>query len=105
VREVWKPRPDAKEFLDDFKLSLYSKEIFVFTPKGICESSAGATVLDFAYDVHTHLGSTCIGARVNDKNVPIRHVLLNGDRVEILTSKNQSPKSIGLALLLLQKQK
>jgi GTP diphosphokinase / guanosine-3',5'-bis(diphosphate) 3'-diphosphatase len=107
VREVLEaPEPDAKEFLDDFKLSLYSKEIFVFTPKGdLHKFPAGATVLDFAYDVHTQLGSTCIGARVNGKNVPIRHVLQNGDRVEILTSKNQSPKIDWLGFVVTSRAK
>jgi|WetSurSiteA1Bulk_404760.scaffolds.fasta_scaffold09567_1 GTP diphosphokinase / guanosine-3',5'-bis(diphosphate) 3'-diphosphatase len=94
IREVLEtPEPDAREFLDDFKLSLYSKEIFVFTPKGdLKKFPAGATVLDFAYDIHSEVGSTCTGARVNGKNVPIRHVMQNGDRVEVLTSKNQTPK-------------
>ena len=107
VREVLEaPEPDAREFLDDFKLSLYSKEIFVFTPKGdLRKFPAGATVLDFAYDIHTQLGSTCTGARVNGKNVPIRHVLQNGDRVEILTSKNQSPKIDWLGFVVTSKAK
>jgi guanosine-3',5'-bis(diphosphate) 3'-pyrophosphohydrolase len=100
------PEPDAKEFLDDFKLSLYSKEIFVFTPKGdLRKFPAGATVLDFAYDIHTQLGSSCIGARVNGKNVPIRHILHNGDRVEILSSKNQSPKIDWLGFVVTSKAK
>ncbi len=107
VREVLEaPEPDAKEFLDDFKLSLYAKEIFVFTPKGdLRKFPAGATVLDFAYDIHTQLGSTCIGARVNGKNVPIRHVLQNGDRVEILSSKSQSPKIDWLGFVVTSKAK
>ncbi|MBN2764289.1 MAG: bifunctional (p)ppGpp synthetase/guanosine-3',5'-bis(diphosphate) 3'-pyrophosphohydrolase [Bacteroidales bacterium] len=107
VREVLEaPEPDAREFLDDFKLSLYSKEIFVFTPKGdLRKFPAGATVLDFAYDIHTQLGSTCIGAKVNGKNVPIRHILQNGDRVEILTSKNQNPKIDWLGFVVTSKAK
>jgi guanosine-3',5'-bis(diphosphate) 3'-pyrophosphohydrolase len=107
VREVLEaPEPDAKEFLDDFKLSLYSKEIFVFTPKGdLRKFPAGATVLDFAYDVHTQVGSTCTGARVNNKNVSIRHVLQNGDRVEVLTSKNQSPKVDWLSFVVTSRAK
>ncbi|MBN1159440.1 MAG: bifunctional (p)ppGpp synthetase/guanosine-3',5'-bis(diphosphate) 3'-pyrophosphohydrolase [Bacteroidales bacterium] len=94
IREVLEtPEPDAKEFMDDFKLSLYSKEIFVFTPKGdLKKFPEGATVLDFAYDIHSEVGSTCTGARINGRSVPIRHLLQNGDRVEIITSKNQSPK-------------
>ncbi len=107
VREVLEaPEPDAREFLDDFRLSLYSKEIFVFTPKGdLRKFPAGATVLDFAYDIHTQLGSTCTGARVNGKIVPIRHTLQNGDRVEILSSKNQTPKIDWLGFVVTSKAK
>jgi GTP diphosphokinase / guanosine-3',5'-bis(diphosphate) 3'-diphosphatase len=107
IREVLEtPEPDAREFLDDFKLSLYSKEIFVFTPKGdLKKFPAGATVLDFAYDIHSEVGSMCTGARVNAKNVPIRHVLQNGDRVEILTSKNQTPKMDWLSFVVTSKAK
>lgn len=84
---------DAFEFLDDFKLNLYAREISVFTPKGdMISLPQGATVLDFAYDIHTDLGNKCIGAKINLKLVPISHVLQNGDQVEILTSENQSPK-------------
>lgn len=107
IREVLEtPEPDAKEFLDDFKLSLYSKEIFIFTPKGdLRKFPAGATVLDFAYDIHSEVGSMCTGAKVNGKNVPIRHVMQNGDRVEILTSKNQSPKMDWLHFVVTSKAK
>jgi GTP diphosphokinase / guanosine-3',5'-bis(diphosphate) 3'-diphosphatase len=107
IREVLEtPEPDAREFLDDFKLSLYSKEIFVFTPKGdLKKFPAGATVLDFAYDIHSEVGSMCTGARVNGKNVPIRHVLQNGDRVEIQTSKNQTPKMDWLGFVVTSKAK
>ncbi len=84
---------DAFEFLDDFKLNLFSSEINVFTPKGDMFSlPQGATVVDFAYEIHTDLGNKCIGAKINMKLVPISHVLENGDQVEILTSENQSPK-------------
>jgi len=107
IREVLEtPEPDAKEFLDDFKLSLYSKEIFVFTPKGdLKKFPAGATVLDFAYDIHSEVGSMCTGAKVNGKNVPIRYVMQNGDRVEVLTSKNQSPKMDWLNFVVTSKAK
>jgi len=93
IRETLEsPEPDAGNFIDDFKLSLYSKEIFVFTPKGdLRKFPEGATVLDFAYDIHTDVGATCTGARINSKSVPIRHKLQNGDRIEIFTSKNQKP--------------
>ena len=94
IREILEhPVQDPKEDTDDFKLSLYNKEIFVFTPKGdLKKFPAGASVLDFAFDVHTDVGARCIGAKVNSQNVPIRHKLNNGDRVEIITSKNQKPK-------------
>lgn len=107
IREVLEtPEPDAKEFLDDFKLSLYAKEIFIFTPKGdLKKFPAGASVLDFAYDIHSDVGSMCTGAKVNGKNVPIRHVMQNGDRVEILTSKNQSPKMDWLHFVVTSKAK
>jgi len=107
IREVLEtPEPDAKEFLDDFKLSLYAKEIFIFTPKGdLKKFPAGATVLDFAYDIHSEVGSMCIGAKVNGKIVPIRHMMQNGDRVEILTSKNQSPKMDWLNFVVTSKAK
>ncbi|MBN1599822.1 MAG: bifunctional (p)ppGpp synthetase/guanosine-3',5'-bis(diphosphate) 3'-pyrophosphohydrolase [Bacteroidales bacterium] len=94
IRDVLEtPEPDVNNFIDDFKLSLYSKEIFAFTPKGdLRKFPEGATVLDFAYDIHTDVGATCTGARVNGRNVPIRYRLQNGDKVEIQTSKNQMPK-------------
>ncbi len=107
IREVLEtPEPDAREFLDDFKLSLYSKEIFVFTPKGdLKKFPYGATVLDFAYDIHSEVGSMCTGAKVNSRLVPIRHVMQNGDRVEVLTSKNQSPKLDWLNFVVTSKAK
>jgi GTP diphosphokinase / guanosine-3',5'-bis(diphosphate) 3'-diphosphatase len=87
------PEPNALDFLDNFKLNLYSEEVFVFTPNGdIKRFPAGATVLDFAFDIHTDIGSKCAGAKVNGKNVPIKQVLKNGDQVSILINKNQSPK-------------
>lgn len=94
VREILKnPDQYIKDETDEFKLSVYNKEVFVFTPKGdLKKFPRGATVLDFAFDVHSDVGSTCMGARVNGKNVPIRHVMSNGDRVEVITSKNQKPK-------------
>ncbi|UCH13965.1 MAG: bifunctional (p)ppGpp synthetase/guanosine-3',5'-bis(diphosphate) 3'-pyrophosphohydrolase [Bacteroidales bacterium] len=107
IREVLEaPEPDAVEFIDDFKLSLYSKEIFVFTPKGeLKKFPAGATVLDFAYDVHSDIGATCKGAKVNGKTVPIRYELNNGERVEIITSKNQSPRIDWLNYVVTSKAK
>lgn len=84
------PQPDAMDFLDAIKLNLFSSEIFVFTPKGeIKTMPAGCTALDFAFSIHTFLGSHCIGAKVNHKLVPLSHKLQSGDQVEILTSKSQ----------------
>lgn len=84
------PQPDAIDFLDAIKLNLYAKEIFLFTPKGqIITMPAGCTALDFAFQIHTFLGSHCIGAKVNHKLVPMSHKLQSGDQVEILTSKSQ----------------
>jgi GTP pyrophosphokinase len=79
--------------MDDFKMNLYEHEIYVFTPKGeLFKLPKGATVLDFAYSIHTNLGSKCVGAKVDGKNVPIRYELKSGDQVEIQTGSNQTPK-------------
>lgn len=87
------PQPNAIDFLDAIKLNLFANEIFVVTPKGEFKTMpAGCTVLDFAFHVHTFLGTHCIGAKVNHKLVGISHVLQSGDQVEILTSKNQKVK-------------
>ena len=84
------PQPDAMDFLDAIKLNLFASEIFIFTPKGeIKTMPAGCTALDFAFSIHTFLGSHCIGAKVNHKLVPLSHKLQSGDQVEILTSKSQ----------------
>ena len=84
------PQPDAMDFLDAIKLNLFASEIFVFTPKGeIKTMPAGCTALDFAFSIHTFLGTHCIGAKVNHKLVPLSHKLESGDQVEILTSKSQ----------------
>ncbi|MBR6320256.1 MAG: bifunctional (p)ppGpp synthetase/guanosine-3',5'-bis(diphosphate) 3'-pyrophosphohydrolase [Prevotella sp.] len=87
------PQPDAMDFLDAIKLNLFSSEIFVFTPKGdIKTMPANSTVLDFAFSIHTFLGSHCIGAKVNHKLVPLSHHLKSGDQIEILASKTQQVK-------------
>lgn len=87
------PQPDAMDFLDTIKLNLFASEIFVFTPKGELRTMpAGATVLDFAFTIHTFVGSHCIGAKVNHKLVPMSHKLNSGDQVEVLTSKSQVVK-------------
>jgi GTP pyrophosphokinase len=87
------PSANALEFMDDFKLQLIHEEIFVFTPEGdLKKLPQGASTLDFAFEIHTQVGSKCIGAKVNNKLVPISHKLSNGDQVEILTSEKQHPK-------------
>ena len=84
------PQPNAIDFLDTIKLNLYASEIFVVTPKGEFKTMpADSTVLDFAFTIHTFLGTHCIGAKVNHKLEPISYVLQSGDQVEILTSKSQ----------------
>ncbi|HWY13316.1 MAG TPA: TGS domain-containing protein, partial [Bacteroidia bacterium] len=94
IREMLEnPDANALEFLDDFKLNLFSDEIFVFTPKGDMKTlPSGATALDFAFDIHTKIGEHCIGAKVNHKLVPLSYEVKSGDQVEILTSNKQNPK-------------
>ncbi len=94
IKEILdQPDATALEFLDEFKLNLFAKEIRVFTPKGYMRTlPKGATALDFAYDIHTEIGNTCIGAKVNHKLVPMSHKLASGDQVEILTSDKQRPQ-------------
>jgi GTP pyrophosphokinase len=82
----------AMDFVNEFKLNLFSDEIYVFTPKGdLRVLPTGATILDFAYDIHTAIGDKCIGAKVNTKLVPLSYQLHNGDQVEIITSSKQKP--------------
>lgn len=84
------PQPDAIDFLDTIKLNLFASEIFVFTPKGELKTMPqNATALDFAFSLHTDIGSHCIGAQVNHKLVPLSYKLQSGDQIEILTSKSQ----------------
>ena len=94
VNELLKnPDSNAMHFLDTFKLALYDAEVFVFTPKGEMKTlPSGATALDFAFDIHSDIGMHCIGAKVNNKLVPLNYVLQGGDQVEILTAKGQEPK-------------
>ncbi len=95
---------DIAEKLGDFKLDLYDEEIFVFTPKGdLMKLPKGASVLDFAFSIHTKLGSTCVSGRVNGKNVPIKHELKSGDQVEIQTSSQQSAKQDWLKFVVTSK--
>ncbi len=82
----------AIEFVDDFRGNLFNEEVFVFTPKGDLKTlPSGATALDFAFEIHSEIGARCIGAKVNQKLVPLNHTLKNGDQVEILTSNKQKP--------------
>ena len=100
------PQPDAMDFLDAIKLNLYSSEIFVFTPKGeIKTMPQGCTALDFAFSIHSVLGTHCIGAKVNHKLVPMNHVLQSGDQVEVLTSKTQNVKPEWLSMVTTAKAK
>lgn len=93
IRETLENADSDLEAMDQFKLDLYKDEVFVFTPKGdLYKLPQGATVLDFAFTIHTNLGSKCIGARVNGKNVQLKQVLNSGDQVEIMTSSTQVPK-------------
>lgn len=84
---------DDLQVIDQFRMDLYEDEVFVFTPKGdLMKFPKGATVLDFAYRIHSNIGNRCTGARINNKVVTFRHALNNGDQVEILTASNQKPK-------------
>lgn len=107
IRELLdNPETNALDFIDDFKLNLFSDEIFVFTPSGDMKTLPfQATALDFAFEIHTDLGSRCIGAKVNHKLVPLSHKLRSGDQVEILTSNKQTPKEDWLSYVVTAKAK
>ncbi|SFI61940.1 GTP pyrophosphokinase [Kaistella treverensis] len=108
IREVLENQQSLSttELLDDIKLNLYSKEVFVFTPKGeIKILPINSTALDFAFSVHSDLGTKCLGAKVNGKLVPISYVLKNGDQVDILSSQNQKPKADWLEFVVTSKAK
>lgn len=107
IREILEnPELNAIDFIDDFKLDLYDKEVFVFTPKGdLKRLPKGSTVLDFAFDIHSNIGRRCVGAIVNQRNVPIRYELKNGDQVEILTSNHQEPKQDWLNIVVTSRAK
>jgi len=95
IREILKSaESDALDFIDDFKLNLFSDEIIVFTPKGELRTlPKGSTALDFAYSIHTQVGDKCLGAKVNHKLVALSYELKSGDQVEIITSRKQAPKT------------
>ncbi len=106
VRRVLENKEEVspEEIMQEFRMNLYDEEIYVFTPKGdLVKLPKGATVLDFAYEIHTRIGSQTISAMVNDRNVSIRHVLQNGDTVSVNTSANQSPKPDWLSFVVTSK--
>lgn len=93
IRETLENADSDLEVMDQFKLELYEDEVFVFTPKGdLYKMPKGATVLDFAFAIHSKLGSKCIGAKVNGKNAQLKQTLNSGDQVEVMTSNTQTPK-------------
>lgn len=96
----------ALEFVDDFRGNLFNEEVFVFTPKGELKTLPnGASALDFAFDIHSEVGAHCIGAKINQKLVPINYTLKNGDQVEILTSNKQKPTEGWLRFVVTSKAK
>lgn len=107
MREILEsPEKEDTAFFDQIRSGLYTDEVFVFTPKGdLRQLPAGATLLDFAFDIHTAVGSTCVGGKVNGKNVTLRYVLQNGDHVDVLRSKNQKPKQDWLSFVVTSKAK
>ena len=107
VRDLLKnPESNALDFLDDFKMNLFSDEIFIFTPKGaLIQLPLNATALDFAFEIHTDVGASCIGAKVNHKLVQLSYTLQNGDQVEIITSSKQTPKEDWLNFVVTAKAK
>jgi guanosine-3',5'-bis(diphosphate) 3'-pyrophosphohydrolase len=97
---------NALDFLDDFKMNLFSDEIFIFTPKGdLIQLPIDATALDFAFEIHSDVGAKCIGAKVNHKLVPLSYKLQNGDQVEVITSSKQAPKEDWLNFVVTAKAK
>jgi GTP diphosphokinase / guanosine-3',5'-bis(diphosphate) 3'-diphosphatase len=107
VREILSnPENNTIDFLDDFQMNLFSDEIFVFTPKGdLRKLPTKSTVLDFAFDIHSDVGSKCIGGKIGHKLVPINHVLKNGDQVEIITSAKQKPSEDWLNIVITARAK
>ena len=105
VRELLERQDlSALEFVDDFRGDLFNEEVFVFTPRGELKTLPnGATALDFAFEIHTDIGARCIGAKVNQKLVPINQVLKNGDQIEILTSAKQKPNEDWLRFVVSSK--
>ncbi|MDB4606223.1 RelA/SpoT family protein [Crocinitomicaceae bacterium] len=97
---------NAIDFVNDFKLNLFNEEIYVFTPKGeLRVLPTGATILDFAYDIHTDIGASCIGAKVNNRLMPLSYEIQNGDQLEIITSSKQRPKDEWLRFVVTARAK
>jgi guanosine-3',5'-bis(diphosphate) 3'-pyrophosphohydrolase len=107
IREILEnPESNALDFIDDFKLNLFSEEIFVFTPKGdLITLPINSSALDFAFEIHSNVGCHCIGAKVNHKLVPLSYKLNSGDQVEIITSGKQTPKEDWLHFVVTAKSK
>lgn len=107
IREMLdNPETNAIDFIDDFKLNFFADEVFAFTPKGdLITLPAKATALDFAFEIHSQVGCSCLGAKVNHKLVPLSHELRNGDQVEVITSKKQKPTEDWLGYVVSAKAK
>ena len=107
IRELLEnPEANAIDFIDDFKLNLFSSEIFIFTPNGdLITLPKQATALDFAFEIHSDVGAHCLGAKVNGKLVPLSHKLTSGDQVEIITSNKQKPKKDWLRFVVTARYK
>ena len=107
VREILEnPDLNMVDFIDDFKMNIYADEIFVFTPKGdLRKLAAGATLLDFAYEIHSGVGDRCVGGKVNGRNVTLRHKLKNGDQISVDTANHQRPKMDWLDFVVTTKAK
>jgi guanosine-3',5'-bis(diphosphate) 3'-pyrophosphohydrolase len=107
VREILEnPQLNPVDFIDDFKVNIYEDEIFVFTPKGdLIKLRAGATLLDFAYEIHSKIGDKCVGGKVNNRLVTLKYHLKNGDQISVETSNNQKPKLDWLDFVVTTKAK
>lgn len=107
IRDILEnPGLNTVDFIDHFNTDIYSDEIYVFTPKGdLKKMPSGATVLDFAYEIHSRIGDTCVGGRIGGKKVTLKHQLKNGDQIEIDTSNNQKPKLDWLDFVVTSKAK
>lgn len=105
VREILEnPNVETKDAINDFRLNFYEQEVFVFTPNGdLYKLPKGATILDFAFSIHTSLGCHCVGGKIGGRNVPIKYALRNGDQVEILTSPQQRPSQAWLQIVCTSK--